>query len=366
MTAPLRPDDIGPGRTMDVRYFDGRSARAHAARACIQGRALLVLPGAGAGADAGFEPVKVPLADVRWSERQRHGPRQAELPGGASLQAADAAAWDAWRRGAGATDSLVVRAQQSWRGVVLAGLLLIAGGVAGYLWGLPLGAQAAVAVLPHAVDEQVGQKLMATLDAELFEPSRLPDGARRRWLDRFQRAATSAHAPQAPPPHRVLFRHSPKLGANALALPGGTIVFTDALVQRFERDRDQGEPVLVGVFAHELGHVAHRHGMRSLVQASVLVVAGSLLIGDISSVAGALSVGLAQLGYSRDFEREADADAIHAMQADGLDPAQMARLFEALREDAPGAPMTLLRIALASHPDDAERVRRFTEAGRLK
>ncbi|OYU72188.1 MAG: hypothetical protein CFE45_40815, partial [Burkholderiales bacterium PBB5] len=46
--------------------------------------------------------------------------------------------------------------------------------------------------------------------------------------------------------------------ANALALPGGTLIVTDAMV-RLLADRPD---VLVGVFGHELGHLQHRHGMR--------------------------------------------------------------------------------------------------------
>lgn len=44
----------------------------------------------------------------------------------------------------------------------------------------------------------------------------------------------------------------------------------------------------------------------------------------------------------------------------------MRRLFTALGEDTSRRPVTLLGIALSSHPDDAERVRRFEQAGRLK
>ena len=66
----------------------------------------------------------VPLRDVRWPERTRHGPRVAELKGGGSLQCAVAASWDALARACGREDSVVVRAKRSWTwvlGAVLAG-----------------------------------------------------------------------------------------------------------------------------------------------------------------------------------------------------------------------------------------------------
>ncbi|URI10414.1 M48 family metallopeptidase [Aquincola tertiaricarbonis] len=360
MTAAPHP--TAPTHGLAAQYFDGRSARAHEALVQVQAGELVIRP----AGEASFDTLHVALAAVRWSERQRHGSRHADLPNGARLHASDALAWDRWRRSLGAGDSLVVRSQQSWRGVVVASLLLIGASVSAYLWGLPAAARVTVAVLPQTVDAQVGDQLLTALEDEVFAPSLLPESTQRRWLSRFREAAQATHAPQPPPPHRVLFRHSPKLGANALALPGGTIVVTDQMVQAFEQDADHGEPVLVGMFGHELGHVAHRHGMRTVVQASLLAVAVAMAIGDVSGVTSALTVTALQMGYSRDAEREADDEAIRTLLAEGQDPAQMRRLFTALGEDTSRRPVTLLGIALSSHPDDAERVRRFEQAGRLK
>ena len=69
---------------------------------------------------------------------------------------------------------------------------------------------------------------------------------------------------------------------------------------------------------------------------------------------------LAQMGYSRDAEREADAVAVRLLRASGRSPAVMVVLFERLAErpDAKAGPA----IALASHPNDAERKRCFRQA----
>jgi len=81
--------------------------------------------------------------------------------------------------------------------------------------------------------------------------------------------------------------------------------------------------------------------------------------------------------YSRDFEREADLDAVALLRANGLSPALMAELFERLERQrqamkaakpASGAEADdgfggdLLGIAFASHPADAERVQAFRDA----
>ena len=76
---------------------------------------------------------------------------------------------------------------------------------------------------------------------------------------------------------------------------------------------------------------------------------------------------LGQSAYSRDFEREADDDAITLLRANGLSPAVMIELFERLAGSRPAGGAGEggafdLGIALASHPADAERVRRFRAA----
>lgn len=355
-TAPAEAID---NHTLEADYFDGRSARARAARLQVVAGQLRVLPAAAGD----FEPVTLPVQDVEWPERQRHGPRLARLPGGASLQGRDGPRWDAWARAAGLAESRVVRAQQSWRATAWACAVLVVLCVAGYLWGVPAGTRLVVALLPSTIDQQVGRAAFDSLDGDLFKPSALPAERQQALREHFERAARAAYAPSQPPSHRVLFRAG-KLGPNALALPDGTIVFTDDMVKLFEADADRGDPVLVGVFAHELGHVQHRHGMRGIVQASLVGTATAVAFGDFSTLLAGVPAMLGQLGYSRDFEREADEASIRAMRADGTDPAAMIRLFDALAKVRDGGKGSGLGIALSSHPADEERVRRFRDASR--
>ena len=55
----------------------------------------------------------------------------------------------------------------------------------------------------------------------------------------------------------LLFRDGGKFGANAFALPSGKIIVTDQLASLLNDEQ------IVGVLAHELGHVVYRHGMRA-------------------------------------------------------------------------------------------------------
>jgi hypothetical protein len=253
-----------------AEYFDGRSARALPVRLSCDAATLHIR---GAAID-----LAVPLRRVRWPERTRHGVRVAELPDGASLHCADASAWDAFARACGRGDSLVVRAQQSWRWVgasLVATVVLLA---AAYHWGVPWAAGAALAVVPARVDTLVGETALASLDDHLMRPSQLPDAQREALRAAFEKALTTQPKGSVPA-HRLVFRKG-RIGPNAFALPGGTIVLTDELVTLVDAD----PAVITGVLAHELGHVRHRHGMRMLLQVSALGLIASAVLGDFSSL----------------------------------------------------------------------------------
>ncbi len=348
---------LGAPRQVSADYFDGRSARAHAVRLRLAGNELWI----------GGDSVELTVAAdrVRWPERTRHGPRVAQLPGGGSLHCSDADAWDAWVKAAGRNDSLVVHAQQSWRWVLasVAALALLVGAL--YLWGVPWLGRVAVAATPLSVDRAIGESALEALDQELLRPSTLPAEQRQRLRAAFERAV-NALPPGSEPAHRIEFR-SGRLGPNAFALPGGTLVLTDALVTLVQGD----EAVITGVLGHELGHVAQRHGLRLLVQAGAIAALSSVVLGDFSTLLAGAPVLLGQASYSRDAEREADAHAVRILKAAGLSPAVMIDFFEKVgARDGAAKPTQARRpkpgldlgIAIASHPADDERIRFFREA----
>jgi Zn-dependent protease with chaperone function len=274
----------------------------------------------------------------------------------------------------------VARAQRSWRGVAVALVLLVATVAAGYRWGVPLAAQGLVAALPSSADQSVGDAALAQLDGEWFQPSKLPQAEQEQWRQRFGRMLEQAHAgprdPQPAVPWQLHFRQGgERLGANALALPGGHIVMTDEMLALLEGAPD----TVLGVLAHEYGHVRRRHGMNAVARLALVSLALSAAFGDASSVVLAVPVLLAQADYSREAEREADADAARILRDSGRSPAVMVALFERMaagrnmkasesnQESAASAPSRRklrpqLPIAFASHPQDEERIRFFREA----
>jgi Zn-dependent protease with chaperone function len=355
------------GAALAADYFDGVSARARPVSLRLVGGELLI-EGEGVA-------LRLPVREVRWPERTRHGGRVAHLRGGGSVQARDAAAWDAWARAGGLRESAVVRAQQSWRGVIVAMLMLLAAGAAGYRWGVPWIARGALAALPLAADRAIGEAALRSFDGTLLQPSQVPAARQQQIRSAFAAALAHAEPALARTAHELRFHASPKvgsgpnarsrLGPNAFALPGGTIVVTDEMLQLL----DGRDDVLIGVLGHELGHVTRRHGMRLVVQATLIGSVAGIALGDFSSVLAGVPALLGQSAYSRGFEREADEDAIALLRADGRSPAVMVELFERLAAQRPGAagkpgePGAFdLGIALASHPADAERIQRFRDA----
>ena len=330
-----------------LAYFDGRSAAAQVGEIWIEAAQLHL--------QAPLLRHSYPVAGLHWPERQRHGQRQLLLPDGGVLSCTEAADWDDWASASGLADATTVRWMQSWRLVATAFVLLILLTAAGWRWGVPAAAQALMAVLPASTERAIGEQALTTLDHGLLKPSALPATQQRAIAQRFADATRlSAKTLGVPPDYRLHFRAGGRaLGANAFALPGGDIVLTDELARLLADTPD----ALVGVLAHELGHVRHRHGMRSVVQAGLVGMAAGLLIGDYSALLAAAPVVLAESAYSRDFEREADEDARHLLRAAGISPRVMTVFFERTETERPSA----LPIAIASHPATEERIRFFSE-----
>lgn len=346
----IEPAPASPTSSLAALYFDGVHAQPHAVTLQLQGKALHIQ-------GDGFAHT-LAANQVQWPERTRYTLRTAHLPGGGSVQCNDAAAWDAWRRASGQHESWVVKAQQSWRGVLASLVVLVAILVAVQQWGLPMAAQTLVQVTPLRVDAALGEAALEAVDQSMMRPSKLPQAEQDRVAQAFAQAVRSL-PPETVPAHRLLFRQS-RIGPNALALPGGTMIMTDEMVALVGGDAQ----VLTAILAHELGHVRRRHGLRLLIQATVLATLGSLVFGDFSGLVAAVPVLLGHASYSRQAEHEADVEAVRLLKAARISPAVMLTLFEKIKEKK-GQESSAdkgLGIAFASHPSDAQRIAYFKAA----
>jgi Zn-dependent protease with chaperone function len=343
-------------RAIGATWYDGSQARGRTVQVSIDGETLWL-------ADASGQRHGISLQAVVWPERTRHGQRVAHLAQGGSLVFEQATAFDAWRRAHGHRESWVVRAQQHWRATLAALAGLVFAAAAAYAWGIPWVAGRVVAVTPSGVESAIGDQALEQLRDGLFGPTRTPPDVQAQWRSRLDVALRQAY-PEGPAPWRLHVVAGGALGPNALALPGGHIVITDELLALLQGTDD----AVIGVLAHEHGHVRRRHGLQAVVRLALVSAATSVALGDFSAIVAGVPAMLAHLGYARDAEREADADAAFVLLKSGRDPAAMAVLFERLAQRSPRAPGQAdaggLPIAFASHPADAERMAFFREAAR--
>jgi Zn-dependent protease with chaperone function len=358
---PAEPLPEASPQQLSALYYDGQSAVARPVQLHIA-NARLHISGDGVALEQA-------VSQLAWPEDQRHGPRLLLLPGGGQIQCLDGAAWDAWAAAHGQRGSLAVRLQQSWRGTLVALVAVLLAGWWFYSSGLPLLSVGVLALTPTSIDQSIGVATLQQLDDNWLAPSQLPLPRQQQLQERLaaalQRQARSSGV--ASPEWHLQFRRSRgrQPGSNAFALPGGDIVLTDELAELLH-DRDDA---LLGVLAHEVGHLRHRHGMRLLVQSSLLGVATGLLLNDFGSMLSAAPLLLGQLAYSRDFERQADDEAIAVLQASGIRPDDMVVLFERLHErsqanDPESNRQPDWQIGFATHPADQERIERLRAASR--
>ncbi|HYG43003.1 MAG TPA: M48 family metallopeptidase, partial [Bordetella sp.] len=301
---------------MRATYFDGRTARRHAV-ALVLAPDGVHIDGEGVARHAFWHEITV-------SERQRHGPRVIQFTDGAWCETQDTAPFDAAMRQLRPRESLAVRLQQSWPGICAALAAVLALAVAAYTWGLPWAAERAASHVPPSVSAALGQQVLESLEHVGMGPSSLPPG-RQAVLSR----KLAELLPPDAVPARLQFRSGGRLGANALALPSGDIVVTDELVE-LSQGRDE---LLLAVFAHELGHVVHRHGLRNVLQSAVVGTLAGWYLGDVSSVLSGAAAATLTLRYSRRFEEQADDYAAALLRAQGLSPELLATMLERLQAE---------------------------------
>ena len=224
-----------------------------------------------------------------------------------------------------------------------------------FKWWLPAGADRVAQVIPPETINIIGNQSLKIMDKSILEESTLSQEEQAVYQEQFARLIEAAVDLEQE--SRLIFRSAPSIGPNAFALPNGTIVLTDEIIKLATNDKQ-----VMGVLAHEISHVEERHIMRSLLRSSTVAVVIVFITGDmaeLTELALALPAFIVEMGYSRDFEREADARAIELMHHLGEDPSHLADMFELLGEDCGKA---CEGNWLSSHPDIPDRVMTIREA----
>jgi len=135
---------------------------------------------------------------------------------------------------------------------------------------------------------------------------------------------------------------------NAFAIPGGRIYVFEGLIDKAETADE-----LAGVIAHEMGHVAHRDGTRSVLAGAGLSFLFGMVLGDFGGGGAVVFAAHAVVksSYSRDVETRADVYSADLVARAGGDPRALGTMLKRIAgANHPG--MTLL----LDHPDTEKRV----------
>jgi predicted Zn-dependent protease len=150
---------------------------------------------------------------------------------------------------------------------------------------------------------------------------------------------------------------------NAFALPGGPMFVNRGMI---EAARSEGE--MAGVMAHEISHVALRHGTAQATKgqkygllAGIAGIAGTILTGNqgVGQLAQA-PFAVYVLKFSREYETEADVLGAQIMARAGYDPRDLANMFRTIEQQGGGGGGFL-----SDHPSPSDRYARINREAQM-
>jgi len=204
----------------------------------------------------------------------------------------------------------------------------------------------------YSVEKEIGLGKQMALEVEK-EAKLVDDAAVSEYVNRV--AQNLVRNSDAKVPFNVKIIDSDEI--NAFALPGGFMFVTSGLIFRAENEAE-----LAGVMAHEIGHVAARHGTRQATRGT-LINYGSIPLIFLGGWAGyavrqavTLAVPVGFLKFSRGMEAEADLLGLQYLYKAGYDPVEFVNFFEkiqSLEKRKPGAVSRLF----STHPMTGDRIR---------
>ncbi len=207
-------------------------------------------------------------------------------------------------------------------------------------------------------DVKVGRQAAAEVERQM---PILNDSQATNYVSRVgQRLVNAIPSEFRQPEFQYYFKIVNARDINAFALPGGPMYVNRGMI---EAARNEGE--MAGVMAHELSHVALRHGTAQATKAQkycllagVLGIGGAILGGPAGAAAQVASqgVGVYFLKFSREYETEADILGARIMANAGYDPRDLANMFKTLEAQGGSSGGWF-----SSHPSPSDRYARINQ-----
>ncbi|MDH5764048.1 MAG: M48 family metallopeptidase [Nitrospinota bacterium] len=192
-----------------------------------------------------------------------------------------------------------------------------------WVYGIPAITNTVADHVPTEWEEKLGRDYYQAL----FEKSiKEPDPEVRKALEVITKRLLKT-VPDQPYQFRI-YVHPSKM-VNALALPGGTIVVFQGLINITETPEE-----LAGVLAHEFQHVLKRHSTRGIIRSEAINLLATIVSGDSMMNVIVQAGGMLEfLRFSRELESQADSEGMKMMLAARIDPQGMVRMFQAFEKE---------------------------------
>jgi beta-barrel assembly-enhancing protease len=149
---------------------------------------------------------------------------------------------------------------------------------------------------------------------------------------------------------------------NAFALPGGFFFVNTGVLQHADNEAE-----MAGVMAHEIAHVAARHGTRQATRgqiAQIASIAPMIVLGGWAGYGAYQAMGILVpmgfLQFSRSFESEADMLGLQYIYKAGYDPTAFVDFFEKVQSLEKTKPGTMSKL-FSSHPPTDDRIKHSQE-----
>ena len=192
-------------------------------------------------------------------------------------------------------------------------------------FGIPLFSKQIAEHLPDDASQYLGEGVLEAMDKSWFSKSNLSEQRKKRLRVLFKDLLQNISGAEK---FELKFRKGGKIRANAFALPNGTIVFTDELINLTENDLE-----IASIMLHEIGHLENKHSLRATVQQFSLAMFMMAVTGDVStssSIITAIPVMLIESGFSQAMEIEADTYSLGYMIKHNIKPEFFAIMMEKL------------------------------------